>query len=223
MRSAWALGATETGVVDRAEVRRLVDEILRDPAYGRDKSWLEGLWEAFREWFGELFKGMNPEGGADWVAVMYQVALVAIGVCIVVGVWLLARRIVKLDRVGARAPASGRALALKRAEELRLEARSARERGDLLLALRLTFFALVVGLGENGDLVYRPGWTNRELFDRGDPRPEVASTLGPLVAELDARSFGGVPVLASDVDRFEAMCRRWLDLGLARGTDGGTR
>ena len=94
--------------------------------------------------------------------------------------------------------------------ELLAEARAARARGDLPLALRLFFFALVVGLGRVGDLEYHDAWTNRELLQRGSPSPQVARSLEGVVRELDLKGFGRVPTVAGDVDRLEALCSRLL-------------
>jgi hypothetical protein len=95
-----------------------------------------------------------------------------------------------------------------RVAELLREARAARARGELTLALRLTFFALVVGLGRRGSLEYHDAWTNRELLVRGHPEPDVAALLAPLLVELDRKSFGGEPTRAVDVERMEELCAR---------------
>ena len=97
-----------------------------------------------------------------------------------------------------------------RVAELRREARAAEGAGDWIRALRLYFFATVVGLGERGDLDYRDAWTNRELFERGQPSPETRERLGPLVSELDRHSFGGRPTDAARVRVFSETCDHLL-------------
>ncbi len=93
---------------------------------------------------------------------------------------------------------------------LRAEAAEARARGDLKLALRKQFFALVLGLGGRGDLQFRDAWTNREVLARGRPSPEVDRLLFPLVTELEAKEFGRAPVSTADLDRLEALCANYL-------------
>jgi hypothetical protein len=80
--------------------------------------------------------------------------------------------------------------------------------------MRLEFTALVVGLGQRGDLEYREAFTNRELLERGRPGAEAERMLRPLVPELDRKSFGGEPAAPGDVARIAALCDRWL--GAAR-------
>jgi hypothetical protein len=96
-----------------------------------------------------------------------------------------------------------------RVAELRARALAAQAAGEHLLALRLWFTALVVGLGEAGDLDYRDGFTNKELFERGRPKPAVAAALAPVLADLDAKSFGGAVATADDAS---AMARLVDDL-----------
>lgn len=93
-------------------------------------------------------------------------------------------------------------------------AREARAKRAFADALRFYAWALVVGLSERGDLEYRDAWTNRELVERGRPRPEALRVLAPLVPELDAKSFGHEPALEADVERLERLCREHLG-GLA--------
>jgi hypothetical protein len=109
----------------------------------------------------------------------------------------------------------------RRVSELLARARTAREEGDLVLALRLTFFALVIGLGRRGDLEYRDSWTNRELLARGHPSADVAARLGPLVDELDFKMFGDGLTTESDLERLDELCRRWLAPDTAGRAVGG--
>ncbi|MEM7515714.1 MAG: hypothetical protein AAF368_02150 [Planctomycetota bacterium] len=193
------------------DAREVAQEILSRSEYRREETVLESLRSKVMDWFKEVFggliEGVFGEASANWNVVMGIVATVLLVVALA-----LVLHLIFSNRLPGR---SGREVTLSeaaraRANELRLEARAAREAGDLLLALRLSFFALVVGLGERGDLRYRAGWTNRELLERGEPTPEVAAALSPLVGELDAMSFGDAVVEEEDVDRFEGLCDRWL-------------
>jgi hypothetical protein len=98
----------------------------------------------------------------------------------------------------------------RRVAELRRRAGEAETAGDHAQALRMYFWALVVGLGERGALEYRDAWTNGELLERGAPRAEVERVLRPLVPELDRKTFGRVPADADDVRRMSALCDEML-------------
>ncbi|MFT7487362.1 MAG: hypothetical protein ACI9F9_003223, partial [Candidatus Paceibacteria bacterium] len=93
--------------------------------------------------------------------------------------------------------------------------RAAQAAGEFTLALRLYFFALVIGLGERGGLEYNPAWTNRELLERGAPREDVVEALRPLVGQLDAHSFGELPTRPEQVEQFAEVCERLLGAGVA--------
>ncbi len=185
-----------------------LERILARPEFDNEA----GPVAKFLEWLGELLPDMG-EGFFSGIAdVMQWVLVVAVAVFLaylVVGAVRAAR-----DRAAAgtgRAGERGSAAVLERVAALRRAADEARVAGDLVRALRLNFWALVVGLGRRGDLEYRDTWTNRELLERGAPREDVRALLGPLVDELDAKGFGHAPTSAADVDRIEALCDRWLE------------
>jgi hypothetical protein len=96
----------------------------------------------------------------------------------------------------------------RRLAELRARARRARAGGDLRLALRLSFQALLLALGGRGDLEFRPTWTNRELLRRGKPSRAALALLDGLVRELEPKEFGRDQVRESDLDRLEALLER---------------
>ena len=188
------------------EIRSKLSEILQRPEFRpRQGSWLQQVWDWFSGWSNlEL-----PDMGSFQVVMSFIVAVLAGA--------LLARAIVRLALARGRpagapagVPPAAVADAERRVRELLAEARAARARGDLRLALRLFFFALVVGLGRAGDLEYRDAWTNRELLQRGSPSPRVARSLEGLVRELDQKGFGRAPTVESDVNRLEALCERML-------------
>lgn len=191
-----------TGPVPAADVRARIDEILARPEFGTDRSvvgqWFSDLLERILRAIGKLF-GVGPRAAGDVLVIILYVALAA---ALALIVWRIVRARLaakeKDDDVPAEIdPAEARRL---RVVELRRRARTARSSGDLVLALRLYFTALVVGLGEKGDLDYRDAWTNRELLERGEPSEHVERKLAPLVRDLDQKSFGGVPARDDDVD-----------------------
>ena len=195
-----------TGAIPAEAVRAKVDEILARPEFAGERSvlgqWFGDVIEDILDAIGDLF-GFGPAAAGEVLTVILYVAL---AVALALIVWRIVRA-----RLAARAeegvepveidPARARRL---RVGELRRNARSAHAAGNHVLALRLYFTALVVGLGEKGDLEYRDAWTNRELLERGEPSERVERKLSPLVRGLDEKSFGGVPALDEDV---EAMSR----------------
>ena len=185
-----------------AEVAAALDEVL-----GRRSQEAPNLLDELRKWFTERL-GFDLSSGT-WEA-LYWIFLV---VLVVFGVtffrrYAAAARVGRLHRTQASL-AQGPSVA-ERVAALRREALEARERGDLRLALRKHFFALVLGLGSRGDLEFRDAWTNRELVARGKPSPAVEAILGPLVRELEGKEYGHEPVGPGDLDRLEALCRKYL-------------
>jgi hypothetical protein len=195
------------GAVPPEEIRAKVTDVLARPEFGQSQNAIaraigrivEKIVDATSEFFGI---GL---GSAGTVLLWLVFALLIVAV-VLVG-WFVGRSIRRRNRAAASTTASTDPLVVRRARvaELRERASEAQLAGDHLLALRLWFTALVVGLGEVGDLDYRDGWTNRELLERGRPRPAVEAALAPLVGELDAKSFGGVPATAADATAMERL------------------
>jgi len=153
------------------------------------------------EWLGEFFS-MGGGTVVEW-------GLWTVGAFIVAGaLYILVQAVRNRRRRFARPEEEHRKFeqVRRRVFQLRADALAAEAAGDHALALRLFLFALVVGLGENGELEFRPAWTNRELIDRGRPKPAVERTLTALLDELDPKTFGSVPAEAADVHRMERVC-----------------
>lgn len=196
--SPEAIDAALERALARPELREKGDALAR---------WLQG----FIEWLAEVFDFGFGRPAAD-VGARVLLWLVLAG--LVVGLGALLLRLAREHTPARRAlPAGGQAQVAARVAELRARARAAEAAGDWLGALRLHFFALVVGLGQRGDLEYRDAWTNRELLLRGEPSAELAATLFPLVRELDERSFGSLVAGPEDVRRFAAVSERMLGGG----------
>jgi hypothetical protein len=106
-------------------------------------------------------------------------------------------------RIGAGDPALE--ARRRRVEELREHARTAEAGGDLALALRLELFAIVVALGESGELEFRPAWTNRELCARGKPAPALAERLIAVLDEIDPKTWGAETARPADLARLRAL------------------
>jgi hypothetical protein len=191
-----------TETIPAAAARAKIDEILARPEFGGQRSalgkWLGDFIEKILRAIGDVF-GIDPRGVGDFLIVTLYAVL---GAALVGIVWKIVRaRMAARGALGAQAESVDPETARRqRVAELRRNARSARAAGDLVLSLRLYFTALVVGLGEKGDLAYRDAWTNRELLERGEPTVQVERKLAPLVRDLDLKSFGGMPVVEADVD-----------------------
>ena len=137
--------------------------------------------------------------------VLFGLYVLAAGV--VIGLLVLILRQVEWSR--AREPglldANQAKHVRERVESLLARARAARQANEKLLALRLYFGALVVGLSRRGDLELRDGWTNHELVQRGAQSEKLRATLMPLVLELDGLVYGGRPISEAHLDSLERM------------------
>ena len=192
----------ETSRVDPAAVQRELDAILGRSEFHPEEGRLDGIADFLSSIFDTV---VSPEQAIE---IAWAVALV---LALLVSVFLVARalKLRRLPRVavaGAATPAERR----RDVEALRRAAAEARAAGDLRGALRLTWFALVVGLGQRGSLAYHAAWTNRELLERGDPEPTVRALLEPVLVEIEAKEFGHEPTTERDVEQLDELCQRTL-------------
>ena len=178
------------------EVEAALEKILKSSEFQREKSLLEEVFE----WFGERMSFEVSSGFARGLLWIVAVLLALLGIFLLVRFMPAGRRARRRSDEAHSGPSVASRLA-----QLRREAREARTAGDLRLALRKQFFALVLGLGTRGDLEFRAAWTNRELLRRGRPSPEIAALLEPLVVEFERKEFGNEPVDERDLDRLEAL------------------
>lgn len=203
-------GLADAGPVAAHTVRTKIDEILARPEYHPRENpllaWFEKVWSKILDALSGLF-GISSHAAGNMMLVLVYVGLAALVVLLVVSVLRRRGAVAKSSAKPAVDPEVQRAL---RVQDYLQRARAAEKAGDLVLALRLYFTALVVALGERGDLEYRDAWTNRELLERGEPRPEVAEILRPLVPGLDAKSFGREPAEPADVARMSRLCEQVL-------------
>jgi hypothetical protein len=185
------------------EVAEQLRRILAGSEFRSDQSLLgEAL-----DW---LLQRLSPGGVLDATEVASWVLLGLFALLLAsVLVQLLRSGLPRSSRNGPGS-AAGQVDPLTRIRELLLDAAAARSAGHLKRALRLYFFALLVGLGERGDLRYHDAWTNRELLHRGRPEPPVRELLEPLVGALEGKEFGREPVRDEDVEELRALCERHL-------------
>ena len=189
------------------EVERALDEILSRKANG-ETSLMEKLKNWFSEWFS--WPDFSVEGSSGfWAALRDGVIILAFVVLIV---FLVRLAVNKLGEHFGDRGAKGKSQipVQQRVAQLRLDAREARLAGKLRLSLQKQFFALVLGLGERGDLEFRDAWTNRELLALGSPSNEVQNVLAPLLIELEPKEFGREAVQDHDLNRLEELARNYF-------------
>lgn len=215
-RADSILGLRDYGREPRREEGELDGTWLGELSRDIDEAW-EGITDAIDEWLNgggedeeyviqEGSVGRSSTAGAQSLAQTLAITVLVVAIAIIVA--LLVRRYLAVERTRTVVAAPS---VTSRVAELRELARLAAERGEWIEALRLEFFALVVGLGERGDLQYRDAWTNRELLDRGAPRPAVSRALLPIVGRLDEHSFGRRPSGPDEVREFRDVCDRLLE------------
>lgn len=197
--------------VSTQRVSECVDEVLLRPEFPREPGAVAQALTDFWDWFKSLFEGFGVSlPNADVGAAVEWLWGFIIVLVIVFLAYVVYRRIKDVNGRG-RLPVKGMSKkVVSRMHDLRLQAESAEAEGDLTLALRLYFFALVIGLGQKGELEYNDAWTNRELLERGQTDPEVARTLKPLVGALNEHSFGERRTEPHEVRRFAELCESML-------------
>lgn len=196
--------------IDAERVHVVLRSVMEREGIPREPAEPGALTQWLSDKFSSLFKGL--EGSSDALIVLLVVLSLAFVIALVmVMVRGRAGRWRGRDPRGVEPSEAVRV----RVAELRARARAAELDGDLVLALRTHLFALVVGLGEVGDLEFRPTWTDRELLQRGHPEPRVRQWLGGLLDDLDPKTFGHQLVSVEDVRRLDGLSAKVLSGELA--------
>lgn len=198
--TGWSPQSAGSAPVPAERVHEELDGILSGSEFGGRESMLQDFLERLLD---RLDLG-HLDGATAAVQWGLYVVLAA------VLVWLVVVAIRYRPRARRDASSAAGPSVRERVDALLAEARAARTAGDLRLALRLYLFALVVGLGERGEMRYHDAWTNRELLRRGHPSERARAVLEPLVDELEPKEFGRAPIEPADVARLEALCRDHL-------------
>jgi hypothetical protein len=162
----------------------------------------ESLLERLIDWLAPRLRTDEVRVVGDVLEALIVAAAVLVVLLLVRRAWLTFRAPGEEE---AEAAATEARDARARVLELAAAARAARGRGDLRLALRLSFQALLFALGGRGDLELCAAWTNRELLRRGRVSRATRALLEPLVHELEPKEFGSAPVSAADLERLEAL------------------
>ncbi|MBL8693657.1 MAG: DUF4129 domain-containing protein [Planctomycetes bacterium] len=205
--------------IDSERVREAVRATLLEPEFGEDpirklfRTLLEKLRELFRV---DPFGAMSPE-----VRTIVLVALVIILCALLAHIgWSIWQGVRAATLSARRNPrVAGRTRQEWLADAL-TEARRAESAGEWLAAMRAYFTAAVVMLSKRGVLDLRPGFTHREILDRGGATPSDREQLAPLVRRLDVTWFGNERPTREDVQQFRSTYER-LSTG-PRG-NGGAR
>lgn len=205
-----AQAAAGPRVHDADEVGEALRRVFERPELQPDEP---DLLERALEGLFEILSGFDADPAAAWT-LLWLVAT-AVGLF---GGWLLVRAlaasarrrgVAEVAHDGRPAPVDVEA----RLADLHARAAAARAAGDLTLALRLSFFALLVALSRRGDLDLRDAWTPREMLERGRPSARVREWLEPVLGELDAGLFGPRGVTPDDLQRFDVLRERLLAQG----------
>lgn len=198
---------------DPEVVRATLERVLARPEFQPEKhplrEWFSGKVKDLVHWIRDFF-GVSPEAADRIFAWMFYLFIALVAASLVAWVVRAALRARQRRRTRSERGVAPRDVRAERVAELEARAREAEARGDHALALRLYFWALVVGLGQRGGLEYRDAWTNRELLERGAPAPDVDRVLRPLVPELDRKTFGSGGAEAEDVARLSKLCADML-------------
>lgn len=199
------------------EIRLALDEVIEEVGgVDRPPTWPEKI----AEWIGDIFEwigdklGLRPESAQIGFDIIYWGMIGLACLLILFIVFRIALALRRGERLRAGTQVLSKIVAT-RLQELYGRAAQAEREQDWVKALRLYYFALVVGLGERGDIEYRDAWTNRELLERGGPDNDVRQRLEPLLTHLDAVSFGDESASEDDVQDMEGLCRLWLGKDVA--------
>lgn len=196
--------------IDAERVHMVLTSVMEREGIPREPAEPGALTQWLSDKFSSLFKGL--EGSSDALIVLLVVLSLAFVIALVVV--MVRGRAGRWRGRDPRGVEPSEAVRV-RVAELRARARAAELDGDLVLALRTHLFALVVGLGEVGDLEFRPTWTDRELLQRGHPEPRVRQWLGGLLDDLDPKTFGHRAVSVEDVRRLDGLSAKVLSGELA--------
>jgi hypothetical protein len=209
--SLVGLVGRNTQQISKERVAECVAEVLSRPGFPTEPGPIEETLEEIWQWVQSLLNDIGfglPSGGV-WTAVEWLWGAIILLLVAFLAYWLR-RRILEVQS-GARGPVKGLSeQVVSRIGDLRRQAQDAEAQGDLTLALRLYFFALVIGLGQKGELEYNDAWTNRELLERGQTAADVAKNLKPLVGALNEHSFGERRTEPHEVRRFAELCESML-------------
>ncbi len=187
----------DASLLEAERVRETLAHVLQRREFQSEKSLLESI----LEW-------LLPRLGPERISFLGELLTWLLAALLLFLVLRLAWQLLRRPRAAPEAPLPAGpppAELVRRLTSLERAAEHARAAGELRLALRLYFLALLLALGGRGDLVYRDSWTNRELLRRGNPSPAVRGVLEELVRELEGKDFGRDEVREQDLERLAGL------------------
>ncbi len=192
-----AVWAWPTPDPDGDRVDRLVDGILRDPAFtASQETWLQRLRDDVRQWFLERLAALFDSGAGTVLAWSLVALAVLVGVLVVV-------RATRGMRRGAAADAGPPAMVVTRrpAGDWLADARAAQQAGDLAEAVRCGYRAVVAGLAVDGALEEVPGRTVGEYRAQvRAQRPDLVEAFGRASEVFERVWYARRPADPGDVD-----------------------
>lgn len=154
-----------------------------------------------------------PDWSGTFVGYLFWGILIIAGVALLL--WVLSLLGV-LGRRGGDGEESAPEARRRHVAEALAAAVAARAAGDLRLALRHYWSALVTGLGRGEALAWRPAWTCREMLARSRPGSTSYALLAERLPRVERLEFGRAPIVEADVDDLARLCDEHLTAALRR-------
>ena len=199
----------------------LVRQILARDEYrqGTDESFIDWLkwqlWEMVRralQWLVERFRGVEGArvNGSTVSLFVDLILLGAIALVAMVLVWVLAKRLSRLNRAGTSSgdPDTENAQEVVDSRRSRALAMSSANKGDYRGALIHLFRFVLLLLDETGKITVRPGETNREILASIGPNVPAYTLLAEMVPVFNRVRYGDSPCGKEDYDRFVGLCEK---------------
>ena len=209
------IAATPTGETkDQAKSR--LESILARPEYAtgpRGSNALVRLLEDFFRWLRSLFpkpRAVTP-GRLDWLITIVEVVVIALAAAVLVyaGIALL-RRFGRTRRPKARKKKEARIVLGERLEpeatatDLLSQAEALVRHGDIRGAIRKTYIALLVELGDRKLISLAQHKTNRDYLNSVRSLPPLHSTMRGLTDIFERHWYGLEPATTNDWQDFRA-------------------
>ena len=206
---------------DRAQIRKVVREVLSDPEISRasaegesKESWLWGHVLRFFSWLDDLF--VELPAWLAYILVIWMVLTLLAILAHLVYVVITQFGEGRASKPTAQGVKSGKLYGIQELEfnAVRAEATARLSAGDWPAAVRYLYVAAILWLDRIGHIHFRESKTNRDYMVELAPRPDVQGPFRDLTAGFEAIVYG-------DADATEQHCRGMAStFELLRGEDG---
>jgi len=195
------------------QVKRVLAEIFRDPAFRDGLGQTHGPKESLPAWIlAQLARGLEAVGEwmqalrADTPWLFWLIYAVLIGLAVLLMVQIgrglaLGLRGSALRSAAARSVQGARTV---RSRELREQARVLADRGEFREATGYLTLALLALFEEKHVLRGARAWTNREIFGRLRVADDFRSQLAEFERRLEAAAYGAMPIDAQTFQDLDA-------------------